>query len=150
MEPARERQHEDVAGWGADLDPANRPAVPKERTPPRLENALHRDVPEQQPVRVEVLHSTERPGLTPVFGTACPPTGLSGALRRRAFRHSENDIRHWLMLLAADRVNAIEGLLDDARRSPRSRQVAVGTLVAGVVAYVALRQIARRRRIARA
>ena len=97
MESGRERSQEFIEGWGADRDPANRPAVPKERTPPRLDN-VHWDVPEQQTVRVEVLHSTERPGITPVFGTACPPAGLSGALRRSAFRHSENDIRHWLML----------------------------------------------------
>ena len=27
--------HAHIPGWGADLDPANRPAYPKERTPPR-------------------------------------------------------------------------------------------------------------------
>src|SRR3712207_7304024 len=26
-----------IQGWGADLDPADRPAVPMERTPPRLD-----------------------------------------------------------------------------------------------------------------
>ena len=145
MESASERSnHDHIEGWGADLDPADRPAVPKERTPPRLEN-VHWDVPEQQALRVEILHSTERPGITPVFGTACPPSGLSGALRRRAFRHSENDVRHWLMLLAADRVNVVEGLLTDARESPRARRVATGALVVGVLAYVALRQTRRHR-----
>ena len=34
-------------------------------------------------------------------------------MRELAFRFSENDIRHWLILLAADRVNVGEGLLDD-------------------------------------
>ncbi len=34
-------------------------------------------------------------------------------MRRAAFRFSENDLRHWLMLLAADRVNVVEGLIDD-------------------------------------
>lgn len=103
---------EGVQGWGADLDPANRPAVPKERTPPRLDN-VHWDAPEAQARTVEVLHSTERPGLTPVFGTTVPPSGVSGVMRRAAFRYSENDLRHWLMLLAADRVNVVEGLLED-------------------------------------
>ena len=134
MEHARERS-EEITGWGADLDPANRPAVPMERTPPRLEG-VHWDVPEQQPVRVEILHSTERPGITPVFGTAVPPSGLSGVIRRRAFRRSENDLRHWLLLLAADRVNVVEGLLEDLQESPRSRQIAAGALVAGIVAYL--------------
>jgi hypothetical protein len=113
---ARQKQPpEGVQGWGADLDPADRPAVPMERTPPRLPN-LHWDAPAAQARRVEVLHSSERPGLTPVFGTSTPPSGLSGVMRRVAFRYSENDLRHWLMLLAADRINVGEGLLQDLAR----------------------------------
>ncbi|MBC5765096.1 hypothetical protein H8R02_11580 [Ramlibacter sp. GTP1] len=100
----------EVSGWGADLVPDDRPAFPKERTPPRIGDV---PPPELQPVTVEVLHSTERPGLTPVFGTTCPPSGVSGSIRRAAFHYSENDVRHWLMLLFADRVNVVEGILDD-------------------------------------
>jgi hypothetical protein len=114
-DPAVRRQHGDtshIQGWGADLDPANRPGVPMERTPPRLDH-VHWDAPEQQPVRMKVHHSVERPGITPVFGTSVPPRGLSGAMRDYAFRYSENDLRHWLILMAADRVNVGEGLLDD-------------------------------------
>lgn len=103
----------DILGWGADLDPAMRPAYPKERMPPRLDHPPPSLPPQVQ--RVEVLHSTERPGLTPVFGSTLPPSGLSGMLRRHAFRHSENDLRHWLTLLLADRVNVVEGLLQDLR-----------------------------------
>src|SRR4051812_46724371 len=101
-----------IAGWGADLDPAMRPAVPKERTPPRLDG-VHWTQPEKQRQTVKVFHSTERPGLTPVFGTSVPPSGVSGMIRGAAFRFSENDLRHWLMLLFADRVNMVEGILDD-------------------------------------
>jgi hypothetical protein len=54
--------------------------------------------------------------MTPVFGSSVPPSGISGNMRRFAFRFSENDIRHWLVLLAADRVNMIEGLVDDLSR----------------------------------
>ncbi len=61
----------------------------------------------------EVITHHERPGMTPVFGTSVPPSGLSGKMRALAFRYSENDIRHWLILLAADRVNVGEGLLED-------------------------------------
>lgn len=100
-----------IKGWGSDGPRENRPAVPMERTPPRLE--VQPKPPAQQPVHVEVLHSTERPGITPLFGSPLPPKGLSGAIRRRAFRHSENDLRHWLMLLAADRVDMVEGLASD-------------------------------------
>jgi len=118
-----------IPGWGADLDPANRPAYPKERMPPRLDNVPWGQ-PEQQQSEVLVLHSTERPGITPVFGTSVPPSGLSGMLRKRAFRRSENDIRHWLMLLFADRVNVVEGLVSDLRKAPPARQVASVAVVA--------------------
>jgi hypothetical protein len=101
-----------IQGWGADLDPKARPAVPMERTPPRFIQP-HYEQPEQQPRTVKVFHSTERPGLTPVFGTSTPPSGVSGMIRAGAFRFSENDLRHWLMLLFADRVNVVEGIIDD-------------------------------------
>jgi hypothetical protein len=101
-----------IQGWGADLDPAARPAYPMERTPPRNVD-VHWDELEHQPRTVKVFHSTERPGLTPVFGTSVPPSGLSGMLRSGAFRYSENDLRHWLLLLYADRVNVVEGIIDD-------------------------------------
>jgi len=101
-----------IQGWGADLDPANRPGVPKERTPPRLAEPPPLE-PQHNTRGVTVFHSTERPGITPVYGTSMPPSGLSGLLRRAAFRYSENDLRHWLILLAADRINVGEGLIED-------------------------------------
>jgi hypothetical protein len=101
-----------IQGWGADLDPKDRPAYPMERTPPRLDN-VHWEEPAQQPVRTKTHHSIERPGLTPVFGTSTPPKGLSGKLRDVAYKYSENDMRHWLILMLADRVNVGEGLLED-------------------------------------
>jgi hypothetical protein len=101
-----------IPGWGSDLEKKNRPAVPMERTPPRF---IH--VPEGQPVQqaqtVEVFCSPERPGITPIFGTAQPPKWLSGAIRRAAYKLPENDLRHWLMLIAADRVNMVEGVVED-------------------------------------
>lgn len=99
-------------GWAADLPREMRPAVPKERTPPRLPG-LHWSEVEQQPPSVPVLVSIEHKGITPVFGTTVPPAGVSGALRRAAFRHSESDLRHWLLLLLADRVQVLEGVLAD-------------------------------------
>lgn len=127
-----------IEGWGADLDHENRPAYPKERRPPRLEN-VHWDQPEQQQPTVEIFVSTERPGITPVFGTSVPPSGLSGVIRRRAFRHSENDVRHWLMLLFADRVNIVEGLMEDARKAPRSKQLLASAVVVGALAWLYMR-----------
>jgi hypothetical protein len=110
--PREQLQH--IPGWGSDLDRKNWPAMPMERTPPRF---IH--VPEGQPVQqaqtVEVFCSPERPGITPIFGTAQPPKWMSGAIRRLAYKLPENDLRHWLMLIAADRVNMVEGIVDDLR-----------------------------------
>ena len=105
-------KHAHINGWGADLDHAMRPAYPMERTPPRLEGA-HTHPPAQQPQTVEILQSIERPSMTPLFGTPNPPSGLSGMVRRVAFKYSESDLRHWLLLLFADRVNMVEGLGED-------------------------------------
>ncbi|MGN6093224.1 MAG: hypothetical protein ACTHOL_12795 [Luteibacter jiangsuensis] len=126
------RPQDRIPGWGADLDRANRPAVPMERTPPRLDG-VHWGDPEPQISNVEILQSTEHFKRPPVFGTSVPPRGVSGWIRRRAFRHSENDLRHWLMLLFADRVDVVESLASDARRSPRVRSavmIAGATLAA--------------------
>jgi hypothetical protein len=102
-----------IPGWGSDLDRANRPAVPMERMPARLDGP--RKPPEQQHSAVEVLVSPERPGITPLYGTSAPPRGLSGVMRRAAFKMTENDIRHWMMLMLADRVDMVEGIGDDLR-----------------------------------
>jgi hypothetical protein len=101
-----------INGWGADLDRKDRPGVPMQRTPPRFIHQHEGKLPQQEE-NVEILVSTERPGITPLFGTAQPPTGLSGMIRRAAFKWSENDLRHWLLLLAADRVNVVEGIGED-------------------------------------
>jgi hypothetical protein len=110
------REHlQRIPGWGSDLDRKNWPAMPMERTPPRF---IHVPVgqPVQQAQTVEVFCSPERPGITPIFGTAQPPKWLSGAIRRLAYKLPENDLRHWLMLIAADRVNMVEGIVDDLRQ----------------------------------
>jgi hypothetical protein len=106
------RDYTDIEGWGADLDPTDRPAVPKEHIPPRNIDA-HWSVPTPQEETIEVLVSKERPKITPVFGTGVPPRGVSGVMRRLAYGYPDGDLRHWLILLAADRVNVIEGLIDD-------------------------------------
>lgn len=102
-----------IQGWGADLDPAVRPAVPMHHYPQRFVDMQTEDIPPQPSRGVKVFHSNERPGLTPVYGTAQPPSGVSGLIRKGAFRYSENDLRHWLMLLFADRVNVVEGIVED-------------------------------------
>ncbi|MGK5739338.1 hypothetical protein [Micromonospora sp. URMC 103] len=100
-----------IPGWGVDLDPKDRPSVPKERFDPTL-NGAHWEFPERQPERWPRERSIEHRFLTPVFGTACPPKGLSGVIRRYSYRtYSEGRAAHWLLLLAADRVDAVESTL---------------------------------------
>jgi hypothetical protein len=97
-----------IPGWGADLDPQDRPSVPKLRMQEDRSGA-HWDFPERQPEKWPRERSIEHKFLTPVFGTSCPPRGLSGALRRFSYRRfSEARAAHWLILLAADRVDAWE------------------------------------------
>jgi hypothetical protein len=114
MEQSQLTDHPNISGWGADLDRKQRPAVPRERTPPRFIN-VHWTELKRQPAHQRIYHSTERLSLTPVFGTSAPPSGLSGRIRNVAYQLSENDVRHWLLLLFADRVNVIEGILSDLR-----------------------------------
>ena len=99
-----------IPGWGVDLDPKDRPAVPKEHFNPGGTGA-HWDYPERQVAHYPREKSPEHQFLTPVFGTACPPKGLSGAIRRYAYRYSEGRARHWLLLMLADRVDAWESHL---------------------------------------
>jgi hypothetical protein len=108
-------RHPEIEGWGADLNPKNRPAVPKEKSP-KGGTGAHWLVPPAQVSTVRVFHSIERPGLTPVYGTTLPPRGLSGVIRGFAYRYSEGRWTHWLTLLFADRVNEVEGIFDDLRR----------------------------------
>ena len=100
-----------IPGWGVDLDPRDRPAVPRLQFDPDLSGA-HWDFPDRQPEEWPRERSIEHAFLTPVFGTSCPPKGASGAIRHYAYRrYSEARAAHWLLLLAADRVDAVESHL---------------------------------------
>lgn len=97
-----------IPGWGADLDPNDRPAVPRERFAPDATGA-HWDVPERQRELWPRERSVEHSQLTPVFGTSTPPKGVSGIIRQFSYeRYSEGRALHWLLLIMADRVDAIE------------------------------------------
>jgi hypothetical protein len=102
-----------VKGWGADLERANRPAVPKEK--PSDVKTVRGKIPERQIPHVKIHQSVEHPDLTPVFGTACPPRGVSGRLRDLAYVFSEGRLAHWMTLMLADRVDVLEGRLEDLR-----------------------------------
>jgi hypothetical protein len=100
-----------IPGWGADLDPNHRPSVPKMIYDPESSGA-HWHFPERQPELSPRERSIEHKFLTPVFGTSTPLRGASGMIRRFAYRrYSEARAAHWLLLLAADRVDAVESHL---------------------------------------
>ena len=95
-----------IPGWGADLDPADRPSHPRLHYTPDTTGA-HWDFPERQPERGPRERSIEHAFLTPVFGTAQPLKGVSGAVRRLAYRRfSEGRLAHWLLLIVGDRIDA--------------------------------------------
>jgi hypothetical protein len=97
-----------IPGWGADLDPKDRPSTPKLQYQDDLTGA-HWEFPERQPEKWPRERSVEHAFLTPVFGTAQPPKGLSGAIRTFSYaRYSEGRAAHWLLLVLADRVDAVE------------------------------------------
>ncbi|GAB2704471.1 hypothetical protein GCM10027037_32480 [Mucilaginibacter koreensis] len=105
-----------IKGWGVDADPENEPTYPMKHYTGDDHNRINWMRPPLQQPDVEVLQSIERPYLPAVFGNTVPPTGLSGELRRYAFKYSESSYGHWLPLLLADRVNVIEGIVDDLKR----------------------------------
>lgn len=105
-----------ILGWGIDADPKNDPTYPIKYRTDVEQLGYTWDRPSQQPVDIEVLRSIERPNVSAVFGTSTPPSGLSGQIRRFAFRFSESEYGHWLPLLLADRVNMVEGLVDDFKQ----------------------------------
>ncbi|MGH7475331.1 MAG: hypothetical protein ACRELD_03510 [Longimicrobiales bacterium] len=88
--------------------PEDRPGVPMQAEP------RTRDADEQAPRFAQPPRRGQpiRSGLarpTPVFGTPQPIRGLSGVLRRVAYRVPEHHGRHWLLLMLADRVDVLEG-----------------------------------------
>ena len=102
-----------VKGWGLDADPENDPTYPMKKRNNGEHAGYSWERPPQQPASVEVLHSNERPNLSAAFGTSTPPAGLSGMIRRAAFKYSESSYGHWLPLMLADRVGVVEGVLGD-------------------------------------
>lgn len=108
-----EVKHSQIKGWAVDANPQNEPTYPIKKYTGDDHKRIRYERPPLQKQTVEILHSNERPGLTAVYGTSVPPSGLSGIIRRRAFKHSESSYNHWLPLLLADRINVIEGVFND-------------------------------------
>ncbi|HVE93650.1 MAG TPA: hypothetical protein VNB24_01930 [Acidimicrobiales bacterium] len=115
-----------IPGWGADADPKDRPSVPREQLDSKATGA-HWEFPDRQPEQWPRERSVEHSMLTPVFGTSCPPKGLSGILRKFAYlRYSEARATHWLLLVAADRIDALESHVGSLLRGRPDPMVATG------------------------
>jgi hypothetical protein len=151
--------YKNIPGWGMDADPENEPTYPMKHWTGDDHQRLGWVRPPQQPATVELLKSTERPNISAVFGTGEPPRGLSGAIRRLAFKFSESEYGHWLPLLIADRVDMLEGLVDDIRAGHfpnilaekgmkadlkyNKAGLAKKLLVAGAVTFVAVKLLSK-------
>lgn len=127
--------HPDVPGWGVDADPAKRPGVPAEIEPPRPSGTPHYADPAQQATTPRPLIGRGR-SLTKVYATNVPPRGVSGALRRLAYRIPDYKARRWLLLMAADRVDALE--------HGRRRLLLLSAIAGGALAFAGARSFRRR------
>lgn len=105
--------HGHIKGWGVDADTKNDPVYPMKKRTNEEHLGYSWQRPQQQAEDVEILRSVERPNLTAAFGTSTPPSGLSGMIRRMAFKYSESSLGRWVPLLLADRIGAIEGIIQD-------------------------------------
>jgi hypothetical protein len=110
---ARMTDFSHIPGWGIDADPENEPTYPMKKYTGDDHNRIYWDRPPVQPQKVEVLMSIEHARMPATHGTSSPPSGLSGMIRRFAFRYSESTYKHWLPLVVADRVNVVEGIIED-------------------------------------
>lgn len=113
MEETPYNKHPDIKGWGVDIDKKNDPTYPIKKRTDEEQRGYSWKRPPQQPIDIEVLTSIERPNVSAVFGTSAPPRGLSGAIRRFAYKYGEGSHAHWVPLIMADRIDEVEGVFED-------------------------------------
>lgn len=107
-------RHEGIPGWGVDLRAEDRPGIPKElNQETTLSPNHHEPIGTKQVPGLGIQLTLERGSYPPVFGTSVRPKPVSNAIRDFAFRYSEDKLRHWILLLFADRVNMVEGWVED-------------------------------------
>lgn len=134
---------------GVDQPVQRRPGVPMEAKPHLAEGAAPGGPP-RQATEDEHLRRVGLDELTPVYGTAQPPKGLSGVMRRAAYRIPEHSAMHWMMLLSADRVDVVEDRLTHGfgpdtlnAMGRRIRTNPLPALVLGALAGAAVRRALR-------
>lgn len=150
-----------VNGWGVDADPENDPTWPMRDRSQDDGPGMNWARPSLQTPEVEILQSVEHVRRPASVGESTPPHGVSGSIRRRAFAFSESQWGHWLLLMLADRIDSVEGLVGDLKRGrfpnllvetglvkrAHSREAAMATTAVVIGgAAVGLLLLARRRR----
>lgn len=126
-----------------DLPEGRRPGVPA-RAEPRPVGSAHWLTPEHQVSASDVTMDAQREEPTATFGTGQPPRGLSGVMRRAAYRIPDYEARRWALLLAADRVDALEDRAKELATNPVTWVVlAAGTGLA-TAGVLQLRRMRRR------
>ena len=103
-----------IHGWGIDRATERRPGYPLEQ---------------ERRIGFDTVQGT------PPYTNTIPLKGLSGVIRRAAYKLPDWKPRRWMMLLVADRVDAFEAML-----TPRN------LLVAGGLTSLAAALLVRRRR----
>jgi len=122
--PSAAELRERIPGWGSDLDPGDRPSVPKLSREVGATSGAHWDLPDQQPGAEGRERSIEHAHVTPVFGTAQPLSGPAGVVRRYAYRRfSEGRLAHWMLLVLGDRIDVATHRVTDALRGRPDRVV---------------------------
>ena len=106
------------SGAGVDASPQARPGVPMYAQRPRSPEAAAWSYPPSQAGGQDHLKRAGLKRLTPVFGTANPPHGVAGLLRRAAYGYPESLARRWMMLFLADRVDVVEDRLGSLLERP--------------------------------
>ncbi len=123
-----------------DAPAQRRPGVPAEREPEPVANA-HWVEPDKQPRHAGVVMDASRSEPTATFGTGQRPRGVSGLLRRAAYRVPDYQPQRWLLLMVADRVDSMESSFGRLAAHPATWAAAAG--VAGLWAATRARRRAR-------
>lgn len=121
-------------GYSVDAGGPPRPGIPRERSVSPSEPSGTLPEPQRHP---ELLSRSGIRTPTAVFGTAVPARGLSGLVRRAAYRTPEHRSARWALLRAADRLDVLE------HRAETGWWV-VPAAAALVLGYVAASRLARR------
>lgn len=119
--------HDHIPGYGVDADPSQRPGVPQIQKPLRPLPHTQYPPPEQQSDVKQLMHGRPNKTYPPVWGTAQPPQGVAGMIRKVAYSWPDHYPKHWVALLAADRVDVLEHRL--RRGLPVIAGVAAGLLI---------------------